>query len=205
MRKSLIDALFSKIRQAVLSACILHPDKWWYLSDLAKHLGVTPSSLQRELASFASAQLLESRKDGNRVYYKANLSAPGLAELQSLFIKTIGLTDILRNSLKSYLQRAEVIFIYGSLARAEEVATSDVDLMIIGDIKLSEIAGVLRKSEKTLGRDVNATVYTTKEFAQKLKQGDSFIRTVLREEKIFLKGSLVELEALDRTRTSSRS
>ncbi|MEK7357958.1 MAG: nucleotidyltransferase domain-containing protein, partial [Bdellovibrionota bacterium] len=142
---------------------------------------------------------------GNRVYYKANLSAPGLAELQSLFIKTIGLTDILRNSLKSYLQRAEVIFIYGSLARAEEVATSDVDLMIIGDIKLSEIAGVLRKSEKTLGRDVNATVYTTKEFAQKLKQGDSFIRTVLREEKIFLKGSLVELEALDRTRTSSRS
>jgi len=88
MRKSILDPLFPRTRQAILSAVLLCPDKWWYLTDLAKHFGFSPSSLQRALASLVNGDLLISRKDGKRVYYKANQDCPIAEELQIIFVKT---------------------------------------------------------------------------------------------------------------------
>jgi DNA-binding MarR family transcriptional regulator len=59
-----LDALFPRTRQAVLAATLVHSGKWWYLSDLARHLGSTPSSLQRELLQLSTAGILLTRKDG---------------------------------------------------------------------------------------------------------------------------------------------
>jgi predicted nucleotidyltransferase len=193
----MLDALFPKTRQAVLSAFLLHPDKWWYLTDLAGHLRVSPSSLQRELVSLVESDVLLSRKDGNRVYYQVNKDCPLIGELQAIFVKTIGIADVVRASLKKFDERIEIAFIYGSVARTEELSTSDVDLMIIGDVGLADITPGLRRAERTLGREVNPTVYSANEFARKRKEGDSFIDTVISDSKIFLKGNADEFEALD--------
>jgi len=64
--KRALDSLFPQTRQAILTATLLQPDRWWYLSDLAKYLRVPPSSLQRELAALVSANILRRRRDGNR-------------------------------------------------------------------------------------------------------------------------------------------
>lgn len=196
MRRSVLDALFSTTKQEVLAACLLHPTRWWYLSDLAKHLGKSPSTLQRDLAALTAADILESRKDGNRAYYKANIQSPILPELQSLLIKTAGIKEVLAEALKTYLRKADTAFIYGSLARGEEISSSDIDVMIIGDVKLSEIAPALKRIEKKLGRDVNPTVYTSKEFAQKTRAENSFLKTVINDKKLFIKGSDSELQTL---------
>lgn len=196
MRKSMLDALFPKTRQAILSAILLRPDKAWYLTDLANHLDLTPSSLQRELAALTEAQILTSRKEGNRVYYKANLALPGIEDLQSLFIKTAGITDIVKSGLRNFLTESDVAFIYGSLARGESIATSDVDVMIVGDLKLSAMASALKKLENTLEREVSVTIYSHSEFLQKTKKDDAFIKTVLKDKKIFLKGNELELEKM---------
>jgi DNA-binding transcriptional ArsR family regulator len=83
MRKNRpLDSLFPRTRQAVPTATLLHPERWWYLSDLAKHLGVRPSNLQRELAALTSAEILHQRRDGNRVYFQASPDCPFLPELQ---------------------------------------------------------------------------------------------------------------------------
>ena len=50
-----LDALFSNVRADVLSATLLQPEHWWFLTELAVHLRVTPSSLKRELESLALA------------------------------------------------------------------------------------------------------------------------------------------------------
>lgn len=198
MRKSILDVLFPKTRQVVLSAFLLRPDKWWYLTVLAKHLGVAPSSLQRELASLASGDLLVSRKDGNRVYYKVNPDCPIVEELQALLVKTAGIADVVGASLKKFSDEIEVAFIYGSIARARELSTSDVDLMIVGGVRLSDLVPALKKAEKTLGREVNPTIYSAGEFSKKLKGEDAFIKTVRNDRKIFLKGNENELQALVR-------
>ncbi|MDX1513520.1 MAG: winged helix-turn-helix domain-containing protein, partial [Gammaproteobacteria bacterium] len=95
MRKSLLDSLFPRTRRNLLSTLLLRPDRWWYLSDLAKHLGVPPSSLQRELSSLASGDIVVRRKDGQRVYYRANKQCPILEELQSILVKTAGVADVI--------------------------------------------------------------------------------------------------------------
>ena len=198
MRKYILDALFPRTRQAILSAVLLRPDKWWYLTDLAKHLRVSPSSLQRELASLVSGDLLISRKDGKRIYYRINQNCAIVEELQTIFVKTSGIADVIRSCLKRFGDKIEIVFVYGSVARTEELSTSDVDLMIIGDVGLSDLAPGLRRAEKTLGREVNPTIYSPQEFLQRNKEEDSFVTTIMSDSKIFLKGSDSELESLAR-------
>jgi predicted nucleotidyltransferase len=177
---------------------LLRPDKWWYLTDLAKHLGVSPSSLQRELASLLNGNLLINRKDGKRVYYKINQDCPIVEELQTIFVKTSGIADVIKACLKRYGGKIEIAFVYGSVARAEELSTSDVDLMIIGDVGLADLVPGLRRAEKALSREINPTIYSPQEFLRRRKEGDSFINTVLSDRRIFLKGNDSELAALAR-------
>lgn len=196
MRKSrALDALFPRIRQALLAATVLHPNRWWYLSDLAKHLDVRPSSLQRELAALVDAGILHHRRDGNRVYFQPNPDCPFLPELQSLLVKTAGVVDVLGEVLRPYAKHIDWAFIYGSVARAEELASSDVDLMIIGQVGLADLTPVLRRAEGQLGRAVNPTLYTREEFATKLYAGHHFLKAVLDDAKLLILGDPHELAA----------
>ena len=174
---------------------MLHPDRWWYLSDLAKHLQVRPSSLQRELADLVDAGILRRRRDGNRVYFQPNPDCPFLLELQGLLVKTVGVVDILREVLTRFSKRIDWAFIYGSVARAEEIASSDVDLMLIGQVGLVDLTPALRRAEGQLGRAVNPTLYSREEFATKLQAGHHFLKTVLDGEKLFILGDPHELAA----------
>ena len=190
-----LDSLFPRTRQAILAATLLHPDRWWYLSDLAKHLGVRPSSLQRELAALMSAEILHQQRNGNRVYFQANPDCPFLPELQGLLVKTAGMVDVLRETLSPFAKRIDWAFIYGSVARAEELAASDVDLMIIGKVGLADISQALRRVEKRLSRAVNPTLYTREEFATKLRAGDHFLTSILDGVRLFILGDPHELVA----------
>jgi DNA-binding transcriptional ArsR family regulator len=71
----------------VLAATLSDPEKWWYLSDLAKHLRVTPSTLQRELARLVEAGIFRSRRDGNRIYFQPDPACPFLSEVRDLITK----------------------------------------------------------------------------------------------------------------------
>ncbi len=189
MRKSpQVDVLFPAVRQEVLAATLMRPNRWWYLSDLAAQLKRTPSSLQREVARLAATGILETRQEANRTYYRANPDCPLLPELTGLIAKTVGVADVLRRALATVARRIDWACIYGSLARGEEIAESDVDLLVIGDVKLAELARPLKAAEKTLGRPVNPSIFPRREFAAKLQAGQHFVRSVVSAEKLFLLG-----------------
>jgi DNA-binding transcriptional ArsR family regulator len=196
MRKSsVLDALFPAVRQGVLAATLMHADQWWYMSDLAAHLGRTPSSLQRELASLTGAGVLESRVEGNRVYYRANSESPFFAELKGLLTKTLGVVEVLREALAPLSDDIQWALVYGSVARQEEQADSDVDLMVIGKLRLSDAASHLKQAEQKLGRPVNASLYPKAEFTKKLRSGQHFSQTVVQNEKLFILGDAREFAA----------
>ena len=194
---NMLDALFPRTRQNILAALLLSPERRWYLSDLAQHLQVPPSSLQRELASLAEAGILCRETDGNRVYYRANPSHPLLPELRGLFAKTIGLADKVKAALEPFWADIDLAFVYGSVARGERTAASDVDVLVVGNVSMTEMALPLRELERTLQIPVNLTHYTAAEFLGKRKQGSHFLQTVLLGRKIFLKGTAHELENAD--------
>ncbi len=183
-----IDALFPKTRQAILAATFGQPQRWWYMRELARHLRVTPSSLQRELASLVRGGILLEKREGKHVYFQAAADSPIFQELQGLILKTVGLADVIREALKPLADRIQWAFIYGSVARSQEHSSSDVDLMIIGDLGLADVSSPLRKAERRLNRAVNPTTYTADEFAAKVKSNHHFIATVMRSKKLFILG-----------------
>jgi predicted nucleotidyltransferase len=198
MRKNVLalDSLFPAVRQGVLAATLTRPEKWWYLSELADFLRTRPSSLQRELSSLEQSGILQQRKDGRRTYFKAETRSPIFRELRSIFEKTVGLIPTLRAVLRPFDEKIVCAFVYGSVARREQRATSDVDLMVIGGVGLAELAPALRKAEARLGREVNVTNYSVDEFRKKVATGDHFLTTVLKGSLEFVKGEQRDLDAI---------
>ena len=200
MRKTpaALDHLFPSVRRGVLAATLTQPEKWWYLSELAEFLHTRPSSLQRELRSLEQSGILQQRKDGRRTYFKAETRSPIFRELRSIFEKTVGLVPTLRQALRPFESKITCAFVYGSVARGEERSTSDVDLMVIGNVGLAQLSPVLRKAEKRLGREVNLTDYSIEEFRKKGGEGDHFLTTVLKGGLQFVKGEQSDLDAITR-------
>jgi len=175
-----------------LAVLLLHPERSWYFSDLAKELGFPASTLQRDLKRLAAAGVLKTWKEGNRAYFQADETAPIFGELHSLLAKTSGLVEILREALSSVAKKVRWAFVYGSMAAGGEASQSDVDLMMIGDVGLSGVAPLLRAASGKLLRPINPTVYTADEF---FKKSDSrFIKSVLGKPMLFVIGSQDDLE-----------
>jgi DNA-binding transcriptional ArsR family regulator len=85
---AVLDALFPSVRQHILGATLAEPARWWYLSELAHHLGTTPSSLQREVPLLVKAGILEERRNGRRTYFRAQQASPTYRNLLGIFAKT---------------------------------------------------------------------------------------------------------------------
>lgn len=196
MRKNLaLATLFPKVRGELLAATLTQPEKWWYLSELAQFLRTTPSSLQRELKQLVGVGLLEQRREGTRAYVKADMRSPFFPELRGLIEKTVGLLPTLQQALNPFWARIDCAFIYGSVARSQEHSLSDVDLLVIGGVGLAELAPALRKAESRLGREVNVTNYSAREFRNKATK-DHFLSALLRNPKEFVKGGQHDLDEI---------
>jgi|HubBroStandDraft_4_1064222.scaffolds.fasta_scaffold64360_3 predicted nucleotidyltransferase len=201
MRTSrILDALFPATRQKLLAAVLLSPEKWWYLSELASHLGTSPSSLQRELDSLTEGGVLERKQDGRRIYYKAQANSPVFNALRELLSKTVGLIPALQSEIAKFHGRIRWAAVYGSVARGEEGSDSDIDLLLVGDVATVDLLPVLRRIERRFGREVNLTRYSEKEFRDKIRDGDHFLKSVTKDKFAMLIGSLDDLE-----KTTSRT
>jgi predicted nucleotidyltransferase len=197
-RVQILDALFPLVRQELLAATLLSPDKWWYMSELARYLRTTLSSLQRELKSLSASGILERKQDGRRAYYKACRESPVFPALRDLFLKTAGIVPALQSELARFSGKIRWAAIYGSIARGEETAQSDIDLLVVGDIATADLLPVLRRVERRFGREVNVKRYSQKEFRDKMRAGDHFLKSVLRGKAVSLTGAPNELEAATR-------
>jgi predicted nucleotidyltransferase len=196
MRKNAAHLLFPTIRREVLGAMLLHPQKTWYLSQLARHLGAAASHLHRELGGLSEAGILTRRVEGRQTYYAANPACPFLSELTGLLRKLMGAPAVLETALRSLRSKICCAFIYGSVARGTAEADSDIDLFVVGKLGVADLLPGLKRAERALGRPVNPTIYPPSELARKFKDGHHFIRSVLKDPaKIFIIGSARDLEA----------
>lgn len=193
-----LDSLLPKTRQGILAATFVQPDRSWYVSELARRLGVPSSSLQRELHDLTAAGILKSHRQGRMVYYQANAQSPLFSDLRGLLLKTVGLVDILADALRPLIPKISVAFVYGSIASGQERSDSDIDLMVIGDLSPVELAVPLRHARELLGREINPTVYSQVEFAKKRGAKDHFLTHILTKPRLLVLGSENELDKTTR-------
>jgi uncharacterized protein len=193
---SLSKVLFGQSRRSILVLLYGHADEQFYLREIARRAGTGIGATQRELGQLTDAGLLHRLRRGNQVYYQANRKNPIFAELKSILAKTSGIRDILYEGLTPLEDRIKLAFVYGSIARGEETAPSDVDLMVVGEVGFKNVVAALSEIEPKLGREVNPTVFGPREFREKLAAKNHFLSTVAKEKKLFVIGDEREFRRL---------
>ena len=189
------DALFSKTQRQVLALLFGNPERTFYANEIVRFAGVGIGSVQRELEKLTTVGLLSVTRIGNQKHYQANRAAPIFEELRGIVQKTFGLADVLRAALADLAERVSVAFVYGSVAKASDTASSDIDLLVISpSLSYTELVARLAETEAMLGRTVSPTLYTPADFALKRTDGNAFVRRVLEQPKIFLIGTEDDLD-----------
>lgn len=202
----MLDRLFgSRLRGKAIGWLFTHPDERFFVRQLTTILGEDSTNLSRELARLAGLGILTAVVEGRQKYYQVNSRCAIAAELHGLAVKTTGVADILREALGGLKNRIRAAFIYGSFARGGEQATSDVDIMVIGDVTFAEVSRALSPAQERLGREVNPSVYPLREFRGKVKPRHHFVRAVVRDKKVFLVGDEDDLERLGKKRLARRA
>ena len=190
--------LFGKTRRAVLALLYGHPDESYYLRQLARMTGAGMGSLQRELKQLSEAGIIVRSEIGRQAFFKANPDCPVFPELRDLIIKTFGVADVLRQALAQLSDKIRAAFIFGSLVSGEFNQSSDVDVMVIGDISFAEVVSALSPVQEVLSREINPSVYPPGEVKARLTEKQHFLRSVLDSPKIFIIGNKNELDELAR-------
>ena len=184
----LADALFTVTQQNVLRLLYVQPEKSFYLKEILRLTGMGVATIKRELDRMEAAGILGMTRIGNQHHYQANPECPIYQELLAIVKKTFGITDEISSALSSVSGKIDWAFIFGSVASGKETATSDVDLMIIGDIGFSEVVGMLYPVQKKLGREINPKIYSREEWTQMRKSKDIFFKEVLSKPRMDVMG-----------------
>lgn len=187
--------LGSVVRAALLRTLYTDEQRRVHLRELARANGLSAPCLMREAKNLVSDGVLKEEKDGNRVFYSANVSCPFYGALKDLVAKTGSGEVLLRKAFEK--SDAKVVFIYGSRAKGLARTDSDYDVFVIGNEGLRKTIGRIAELREKLGVEVNPYVITPSEYAKRRASDDHFLRDVIGGAKIFVKGDEHELEAME--------
>jgi predicted nucleotidyltransferase len=176
---------FTKNQTLILEIFYSHPEKLYYLRELAQMMGKEPGVFQKDINKLVEEGFLENYYKTKRRFFKINKKYPFYNELKSIFFKTVGVKGRLQKELKG-IKGVKEAFIYGSFARGEEKESSDIDLFIIGSADEDEILDLIDKLENKFGREINYILMNEKEFQKKLKEKNSFLENILSQKRIKL-------------------
>jgi predicted nucleotidyltransferase len=192
----LAELLSSRARAEIFRLLLSGTGEELHVREIERRSGLNDSTLRQELRKLVRLDLVQSRRDSNRVYYRAKTESPLYPEIRNLVLKTSGLSDVLKSALTD--KRIRVAFVFGSIARGEEKAGSDVDLMVIGQLGLRDLSRLLSGIEEKIGREVNPHVLREEEFQKRIRAKEHFVSSVKEAPKLFVIGSQRELEAMGR-------
>ncbi|MBU1187590.1 MAG: nucleotidyltransferase domain-containing protein [Gammaproteobacteria bacterium] len=193
---ALADALFTKVQQRVLGLLFGNPERSFYANEIIALAQSGTGAVQRELARLQSSGLVTVQQIGRQKHYQANRASPVFEELRGLVMKTVGLADVLRAALAPLRDRIVAAFVFGSVAKGQDSAASDIDLMVVSDaLSYADLFAALEPAVESLGRPVNPTVYTRAELKRRIDEDNAFIGRVLAQNKIWVIGSIDDIES----------
>jgi len=185
----LADALFSKDQQRVLGVLIGSPWRSFYANEVIGLAHSGTGAVQRELARLETSGIVSVTRVGRQKHYQANARSPLFEELHGLALKTFGLADIVRAALEPLAPDIRAAFVYGSIAKGRDTAESDIDVLIISDrLAYTDLFAALEVTSARLGRKVATTIYSLKEFRERVQKRNSFVVRIMAQPKLRLIG-----------------
>jgi len=182
----MLEKIFSsKTRVKILTLFSLNPQEKYYVRELTRILNENINSIRRELKNLEDIKLLISEEEGNLKYYRMNEKFPIYEEIKNIFLKTQGVSKVLKKRLSKH-DNIDAVFIYGSFASGKANPLSDIDIFVIGEISEETLLKEMNGLEMKFSREINPVLYTKKELAHSIKEKKPFIENVLEEPKLFI-------------------
>jgi predicted nucleotidyltransferase len=192
----ILEKLFgSRTRTKLITWFFTHIEEKFFIRQLAPILREDHANISRELIRLEKLGILASIRQGSQKYFQVNKDCSFLGELRGLVLKTTGIAGQLKAELET-IKGTRFALIYGSFARGQETADSDVDLLLVGNVNQDILDTALQELEKKLGRTINYVLYDWKEFKEKVSSRDGFLTDVLAGDKIILMGEIGGFEAV---------
>jgi predicted nucleotidyltransferase len=188
--------LSSRVRAEIFRLLFGLNEKELHMREMERQAALSLGTIRQDLQKLVKLDLVKARRDGNRLYYRANTDHPLFPEIRNLVLKTAGLVEVIKSALDR--EGIEVAFIFGSLARSKERAESDVDLMVIGTIGLRSLSSRLAGVSEQIGREINPHALSIEEFRRRKQNGNHFLSNVIESPKLFIIGSENDLETMGR-------
>ena len=187
MSKPLEKLFGSRTRAKLLGWFFTHPGESFSVRQLASILGDDPSNLSKEMSRLESSGILVSTRERNLKRFTVSQACAFGPELKGLIQKTTGIIGRLRSALQS-VKRIDFAFVYGSFARGDESAESDVDILIVGEASLEDLDKAFANLEKDFGRTINYILYSRSEYRARTGDRDAFLKEIGRSKKIWVIG-----------------
>jgi len=188
------DILSSRTRAELFRLLFAFPEAELHVREIQRRTGFNDRAIRQELEKLSRLGLITPRRDGNRLYYRAQKEHPLYSDIRSLTLKTSGLAEVLRERLD--VAAVQVAFVFGSIANGSEKANSDVDVMVIGQVRMRELTRMLSGTTEQLGREINPHILTPEEYRKRVQTKEHFLSTILSKPKIMIKGAEDDLERL---------
>jgi predicted nucleotidyltransferase len=168
--------LYQKIKQlTILKLFIENPHNSYYLRESARLLKMDPMTVKRALTLFVADGILLKKEEKNQILYKANIDSHAFRYLKISYslswLQKKGVPEFLQHHMNTVTS----ILLFGSYAKGENDAESDVDILTISLSKNMPVA----KLSRLLKRDVNLINFTPAQWSQQSKTNKAFYLDVI--------------------------
>ncbi len=190
---ALNDIITSRVRVKILELFLSDTRELYHVRGMVREIKEEINAIRRELDRFEKAGILKKENRGNRLYYWIRNDYPFFGDLISMVAKTRGLgQEIIAN--KGKIGKINFVMFSGRFVRRKDrKREDDVDMLIVGEIVLPELAAIIRKEETKRGKEINYTVMSKEEFDFRKKRRDPFLAGILSGSRIMIIGDEEEL------------
>jgi len=176
----------SKSRIKMLELFLFYSEKNFYLREIARLTKENTNAVRRELKNLIDVGIIKREEKGNMIFYEINKTSPLYEPLKTIFMRTESLGKHLKEALKN--KNTKYVLVYGSFASGRETEKSDIDLLIVGVIKQSDIIDAISGFERKMLREVNYIIWTEKEFEKRIKENHHLLADIIKNPVIMIIG-----------------
>lgn len=193
MANNLEDIITSKVRVKILDLFFSNLTEMYHVRGIVREIDEEINAVRRELERLEKAGILKKEPRGNRIYYFVRHDYSGFSDLLSIVSKSTGIGKQISES-RSKLGKVSFVMFSGKFARMKPRKKDDnVDVLVVGEVVLPELAMIVRTFESKLGREINYTVMTKEELDYRKKRRDPFLQGIFLGSRVMIIGDEEEL------------
>jgi DNA-binding transcriptional ArsR family regulator len=187
------DIITSKVRIKILELFFSNLKELYHVRGIVREVDEEINAVRRELTKLEADGILRKEPRGNRIYYSVRPEHPFFGDLISMAAKTTGLGKALIEN-RNKIGKVSFIMFSGRFARMRErKRDEDVDILVVGEVVLPELASLIRVEESKRAKEINYTVMSREELDFRKKRRDPFLLGILAGNRVMIIGDEEDL------------